>query len=124
MLREGLGERRQYVRLIAHSALHGLSYHRTSGRFAATERLIELAESAAASASSAERAEKDIDPRLVVACVVALYLGWAATESWVLSAAGLKGLDESVATDGLERVILGILRDNLPGLDSGASAAP
>ena len=124
MLREGLGERRQYVRLIAHSALHGLSYDRTSGRFAATERLVELAESAAASASSAERAEKDIDPRLVVACVVALFLGWAATESWVLPAAGIHDMDESEAIDGLERVMLGILRDNLPGLDSGASAAP
>jgi AcrR family transcriptional regulator len=124
MLREGLGEHRQYVRLVAHSALHGLSYDRTSGRFAATERLVELAKSAAASASSAERAEKDIDPRLVIACVVSLFLGWAAAESWVLPAAGLEGLDESVAIDGLERVILGILKDNLPGLDSGASAAP
>ena len=43
MLREGLTHQRRYVRLIAHSALHGLSYERTSGRFAATERLVELA---------------------------------------------------------------------------------
>ena len=124
MLREGLGEHRQYVRLVAHSALHGLSYDRTSGRFAATERLVDLAESAAASASSAERAEKDIDPRLVIACVVSLFLGWAAAESWVLPAAGIRDLDEAEVLAGLERVILGILRDNLPGLDSGASAAP
>ena len=33
MFREALTTQRQYVRLIAHSALHGLSYDRTSGRF-------------------------------------------------------------------------------------------
>jgi AcrR family transcriptional regulator len=123
MLREGLGERRQYVRLIAHSALHGLSYDRTSGRFAATERLIDLAESAVASASPAERAEKDIDPRLVVACVVSLFLGWAAAESWVLPAAGVQDMDEANLIDGLEHVILGILKDNLPGLDRSDTAS-
>lgn len=117
MLRDGLGEHRQYIRLVAQSALHGLSYDRTSGRFAATERVIELATSAAASASSAERAEKDIDPRLVVACVVALLLGWAATESWVLPATGIREMDEAEVLNGLERIMLGILKDNLPGLD-------
>ena len=53
MLREGLTHQRRYVRLVAHSALHGLSYERSSGRFAATERLIELAEAAAASEGDA-----------------------------------------------------------------------
>jgi TetR/AcrR family transcriptional regulator, repressor for neighboring sulfatase len=116
MLREALGEHRRYVRLIAHSALHGLSYDRTSGKFAATERLIELAERAAASATPAERAEKDIDPRLVVACAVTLLLGWSATGAWVLPAAGLEDLDENEAAAGLKRVVLGILRENLAGL--------
>ena len=40
MLREGLTNQRRYVRLVAHSALHGLSYDRTAGRFAATQRLV------------------------------------------------------------------------------------
>jgi AcrR family transcriptional regulator len=123
MMREGLGQHRDYARLIAHSALHGLAYDRTSGRFAATERLVELAQRAAASASPAERADKNLDPRLVVACVVALFLGWAAAESWVRSAAGIAEMDEDEAMDGLERVILGILRDNVPGLDSAGSSA-
>ena len=48
MLREGLAHQRRYVRLIAHSALHGLSYDRTAGSFAATQRLVELAQAAAA----------------------------------------------------------------------------
>jgi hypothetical protein len=122
MLREGLTQHRGYVRLVVHSALHGLSYDRTAGRFAATERLIELAEQAVA-AATAEQAEEGLDPRFVVACVVALFLGWSATESWVLAATGLGDMDEAAVIDGLERVILGILRDNLSGLaDSGRTS--
>jgi AcrR family transcriptional regulator len=124
MLREGLTAQRQHIRLIAHSALHGLSYGRTSGRFAATDRLVDLAERAAASASPAERAAKDLDPRLVVAACVALLLGWSATESWVRPAAGIADMDEGKVEDGLERLIRGILSANVPGLDGGESAAP
>jgi TetR/AcrR family transcriptional regulator, repressor for neighboring sulfatase len=123
MLRQGLTHGRRHIRLIVRSAMSGLSYDRTSGRFEATERLIELARRAADSASPAEREEKDLDPRLVIACVVALFLGWAATESWVLPAAGLEDMEEGEAIDGLERVILGILKINLPGLDGDEAPA-
>ena len=116
MFRQALAENRRYVRLIAHSALHGLSYDRTSGRFAATDRLIELAERATASASPTTRAEKDLDPRLVVAGVVALLLGWAATESWVRPAAGIEGMDEGELEEGLERLVRGMLGANIAGL--------
>jgi len=124
IMREGLTNHRPYVRLIADAALHGLPYEQTTGRFAAVDRLVELAERAVASAPPSEGTSEDLDPRFVIACVTALFLGWAATESWVLPAAGIRGMDEAEALDGLERVMLGILRDNLPGLDSGASAAP
>ena len=123
IMREGLTNHRRYVQLMADSALHGLPYEQTTGRFAAVDRLVELAERAAASASSGERTDEDLDPRFVIACVVALYLGWAATESWVLPAAGIHDMDEAEAIDGLERVMLGILRDNLPGLDKGDPAS-
>lgn len=118
MLRHGFEQPgRLHVRLVARSALNGLRYDRTSGRFEATERLIELAELAAASASPAERTEKDLDPRLVVAGAVALFIGWAAAESWLRPAAGLDDMDDAELLDGIERVILGILRDNVPGLE-------
>ena len=124
IVREGLTNHRRYVRLLADSALHGLPYEQTTGRFAAVDRLVELAEQAVASAPSGKRTDQDLDPRFVIACVVALFLGWGATESWVLPAAGIRDLDEAEVLDGLERVMLGILSDNLPGLDSGATAAP
>ena len=124
IMREGLTNHRRYVRLLADSALHGLPYEQTTGRFAGVDRLVELAQRAAASAPPGERTDDDLDPRFVIACVTALFLGWGATESWVLPAAGIHDMDAAEAIDGLERVILGILRDNLPGLDSGASPAP
>jgi AcrR family transcriptional regulator len=116
MFRQALADNRRYLRLIAHSALHGLPYERTSGRFAATERLVELAETAAASASSAERAEKDLDPRIAVAGAVALLLGWAATESWVGPAVGIQDLDEAEVEAGLERLVRVMLSASVPGL--------
>jgi AcrR family transcriptional regulator len=116
MLRHGLTDSRSYLRLVVRSAMGGMPYDRTSGRFEATERLVELATQVAASATPAERAAKPLDPRLVIACVVTLTLGWAATQSWVLPATGLADLEESEGIDGLEQVMLGILRDNLPGL--------
>ncbi|HZL63874.1 MAG TPA: helix-turn-helix domain-containing protein [Thermoleophilia bacterium] len=116
ILREGLIRRRRYVRLLADSALHGVPYAQTPGRFAAVDRLVELAEREVASASPDERTGDDLDPRFVIAAITALFLGWGATESWVLPAAGIADMDEEAVIDGLERVMLGILRDNLPGL--------
>jgi len=116
ILRRGLEQPgRAHLRLLMRSALDGTSYDRTSGRFEALERLIGLAQSAAASAPAGERAEKDLDPRLVVAFAGILYLGWASGESWMRPAAGLEDLDDAEIIDGLERVILGILRDHVAG---------
>jgi AcrR family transcriptional regulator len=116
IMREGLTNNRRYSQLVVNSALHGLPYEQTTGRFETVDRLVDLAERAAASASPGERTDDDLDPRFVIACIVALYLGWAAAESWTLQAAGLHDMDEAEAIDGLERVMLGILRHNLPGL--------
>jgi AcrR family transcriptional regulator len=117
ILRHGLEQRgRAHARLMMRSALDALPYDRTAGRFEALERLIELALRATGSASAAERAEKDLDPRLVVACVGSLFLGWVSGESWMRPAAGLEDMDDAELVDGLERVIVGILRDHVPGV--------
>jgi hypothetical protein len=55
---------------------------------------------------------------------VSLFLGWAAAESWVRPAAGLGDMDDAELLDGIERVILGVLRDEVPGLERDDSAAP
>jgi len=124
ILRSGLEpQARDYGRLLMRTALTGLPYDQTTGRFAAVERLIELAERQAESASPAERAEKDLAPRLVGACVGSLYLGWVSGESWLRPAWGLEELDDNEVAAGLERVILSILKDHVPGVASEAASA-
>jgi AcrR family transcriptional regulator len=118
MLREGFSSQRRYVRLIAHSALHGLSYERTGGRFAATERLLELAQAAAESEGA--RDPDALDPRFAIAGVVALFLGWMATEDWLLRVAGLDDLSEEEVVDSFERVVFQILRANFPTEDAAS----
>jgi TetR/AcrR family transcriptional regulator, repressor for neighboring sulfatase len=123
MFRHGLGEDGvTYLRLVVRSALDGLPYDRTPGRFEGTERLIELAEQAAASAPPVERTGKDLEPRLVIAAAVALFLGWAAAESWIRPAAGLQDMDDAELIEGLERVVVGILRENVSGVARDGSS--
>lgn len=114
MFYEGLLKRRHYLRLIAHSSLMGIPYETGIARFRATERLVELAEMKAAEGGSRPDA---IEPRIVVAAIVALYVGWAAMEAWLVKAAGIEGLDEQILNEGLERIILGIADANLPSRD-------
>ena len=71
MLREAVLHQRSYVRLVAHSALHGLSYERTVGQFAATDRLVELARQVVAAAEGEARDPDAPDPRFVIASIVA-----------------------------------------------------
>jgi TetR/AcrR family transcriptional regulator, repressor for neighboring sulfatase len=122
IVREGLLNRPRYVRLLADTALHGLPYEQTTGRFVSVDRLVELAERVVASAAADERTGEDLAPRFVIACVTALFLGWGAAGSWVLPAAGVRGMDEADAVDGLVRVMIGMLSNNLPGLDGGGPA--
>jgi TetR/AcrR family transcriptional regulator, repressor for neighboring sulfatase len=116
MMREGLLRHRQYLRLIAQSALGGLPFETTMGRFPAVERLVELAE--AREAASASAAVNAVPARLVVAAAVSLYLGWTAMEPWLLAATGSEDLDEETVVAGLERILLDILVEHLQGGDS------
>ena len=117
MLQEAVLRQRPYVRLIAHSALHGLSYKHTSGRFAATERLVELAQEVAA--AEGESHDRDLDPRFVIASLVALLIGWSAAREWVLQASGLGDMSEQEFLDSFERFALDALRSRFPSLDAG-----
>lgn len=116
MLREAVLNQRDYVRLIAHSALHGLSYEKTVGRFAATARLVEIAQQTAA-ADDEPRDPEAPDPRFVIASVVAMLIGWSAAREWILRASGLDGMSDEEFADRFERVALDIERLYFPGLD-------
>jgi AcrR family transcriptional regulator len=110
MFREGRA-RRRYLRLVTHSALHGLPFDTTIGRFPATELLIELARRSTGEAPSCG----DVDPRVAIAAVVALYLGWVSLEPWLVPAAGLQDEDEAMVLAHLERVIRYLITGTIPG---------
>ncbi len=117
MLRQAFtGPGQAHLRLIVRSALNGLAYERSIGQFEATERLIELAEQASASAPSAARAQKELDPRLVIACFVSLILGWTAAGSWIRPAIGLQDIDDDELIGDVQRVMLGLLSSNVAGV--------
>ena len=110
LFREGLAHR-QYLRLVTHSALHGLPFEATMGRFPATELLIELAGRSTGEAPSCA----DVDPRVAIAAVVALYLGWISLEPWLVPAAGLQDENEAAVLAQLDRVIHCLLAATIPG---------
>jgi AcrR family transcriptional regulator len=114
MLRAAVAESR-YVKLLVHSALHGLPYERTMGRFAATERLIELAQ-ATASAEGDDRGPDAMDPRFVIASFVAMLLGWSAARDWLRRAAGLQDLGDEELVGLFERLVVDVERLYFPSL--------
>jgi len=113
MFQAGLAHRR-YLRLVTHSALHGLPFAATMGRFPATELLVALAQKQ----TGADPPCGAIDPRVAVAAVVALYLGWIALEPWLVPAAGLQDVDEALLLADLERTIRCLIAGTIPGLSA------
>jgi hypothetical protein len=59
----------------------------------------------------------DVEPRFAIAAIVALNLGWASMEAWLVKAAGLEGLDEEALVARLERVMLYLAAALVPGDD-------
>ena len=121
MFREGLTRHQRYLRLVAQSALQGIPFESSIVRFSATERLVELARLQVESAAP-QQGRDSLDPRLVIAAVVSLYLGWAATGTWLVKATGVDDMGDEDIAAGIEQAIVNMLRCSLPGLgDDGAS---
>jgi TetR/AcrR family transcriptional regulator, repressor for neighboring sulfatase len=114
MLREATLHQRRHVRLIAHSALHGLSFDQTGVRFPATERLLEIARGVAA--AEGEGRDPDApDADFVIASIVAMLIGWSTAREWLLQAVGLEMSDDEFV-DQFERVVLDLERLYFPTL--------
>lgn len=114
MLREAVLHQQRHIRLITQSALHGLSYERTIGKFAATARLVELAEQAAAEGEARDPAAPD--PRFVIASLVAMLLGWSAGREWLFHASGLPDEGDEAFLGQFERVVLDLEKLYFPSL--------
>ena len=69
---------------------------------------------AAAAEEGDDRASDALDPRFVIACLVAMLLGWSATREWLLRATDLQDLDDDAFARQFERVVLDLERLYLP----------
>jgi len=106
--------RRDHLRLVISSALQGMPHATIKGSFPATERLIEIAEGQA----TAEPLDPTQPPaRFVVAAIVALDLGWAAMEEWLVEAASLAEFDRETLVAWLDQVVLCVAREMLPAAE-------
>ena len=111
MLAEGQLHHLEYLRLVISSALQGMSYADTKGSFPAMQRLVELAEGLEASGPR----DPSLPPARFVVCVlVALDLGWAAMEEWLVEAASLEEYDRETLIDWLGQAVLSIAHELLP----------
>ena len=111
MLVEGQLHNLDYLRLVISTALQGMPYATTKGSFPAMQRLVELAEGLEASGPRDPR----LPPARFVVCVlVALDLGWAAMEPWLVEAASLEEYDRETLVDWLKQAVFSIAHEMLP----------
>ena len=99
MMADVLGPRRQYATLIAQAIIHGLPWDAKVQGYA-LRRLLELAETEPEHGREAP-AVAGLDHRFVVAAIVAMTLGWATLEPWILEASGLEDVEEAEIVQGL-----------------------
>lgn len=120
MLREGLSHSRQYLCIVAQSAVQGMPFTASIGHFPATQRLVELAETRCPRRSGVGNG---LTPRFVIAAIVSLNIGWIAVRSWIRPAGGLESLDDAALDGYLERLILGLVARLLPPCQPARPAA-
>ena len=113
MMREGLARHKDYLRLLLQASLQGVPFEETMGRMPAGARLATMAEQIAG-AEPADPASQ-VTPRFAMTAVIALYLGWIASEDWLLQAMGLQDVDEETLVAQLEIVLRGIIARNIMG---------
>jgi AcrR family transcriptional regulator len=113
LARYALGERRQYARLTLRAALEGEPFAIASDTFPGTLALADYAEQRM-TADTGGRWYPGVSPRVLVASLVALCLGWAAASEGLLAAAGLEALPSEHADDMAVGVLVGTFRAAMP----------
>jgi AcrR family transcriptional regulator len=117
MLREGLERHKDYLRLLIQSSLQGVPFEETMGGMPAGAQLARMAEEVAAARTGNAPGDllHGVTPRFAITAVVALYLGWVASEDWLLKAMDLDDADDETLVAQLESVLRGIIARNVLG---------
>lgn len=108
-----LGQRRDYARLAARAALEGLPFSIAEDAFPGTRALADYAVSRAGQRDGSAWFP-GIGPRVLIASLVAMCIGWAAAGDGMLDAAGLEGLGRDDGDEQLVHLLEGVFRASLP----------
>lgn len=112
MLRENRQHTVRTLSLIARAAMDGLSYELIKGA-PATRALVAVAQRQA-DAGAGQAICPDIDPRVLVAGIIAMAIGWFSSEEWLLKATGLDKASDVDAEAGVERLVTCLIDVALP----------
>jgi len=74
---------RTHSKALMRSAMDGVNYVSLADRIETGRALVALAQRDAVSGATPTATPQDIDPRVLVAAVVSLSVGWAALEDWL-----------------------------------------
>ena len=113
LARYALGERRDFARLSARAALEGVPFPLAESAFPGTRALADYAAQLAREPDG-ETWYPGIGPRVLVASLIAVCIGWAALGDALLAAAGLDEITGSEADERLVSFVVGVFRASLP----------
>jgi AcrR family transcriptional regulator len=112
MFRELRTARPDYLKLLARVVMEGVPFEAAEHDFPALRRLIEITEDQAR--SDPDKARELPEPRVLVAAVVALAIGWTVSEDWLVQATGLSESDSPSIEASVERILVSLFDANLP----------
>jgi TetR/AcrR family transcriptional regulator, repressor for neighboring sulfatase len=112
MFRELRTARPDYLKLLARVTMEGVPFEAAGHDFPALRQLIEITERQAR--SDPDKARELPEPRVLVAAVVALAIGWTISEDWLVQAAGLSESDPPSLEASVERILVSLFDANLP----------
>jgi TetR/AcrR family transcriptional regulator, repressor for neighboring sulfatase len=96
---------REHSMMLVRSAMEGVEYVDLADRMKTTGALVALAQATRASGATPADPPADIDPRVVVASIAAMFFGWAAIEDWLWPLTGLDPADKDEVYRQLQEII-------------------
>ena len=101
-----------YLKLLARVIMEDVPFEAAGHDFPALRQLVEITERQAA--SDPDKARELPEPRVLVAAVVALAIGWTVSEDWLVRGTGLSENDPASIEASLERIMASMFDANLP----------
>ena len=118
---------RQHSMMLVRSAMEGVEYVDLADRMKTSGALVAIARASRASGAAPSAPPSDVDPRVIVSSITAMFFGWAAIEDWLWPLADLDPADKDEVYRQLLEVIgyvadLALVGNETHATDSAARA--